>query len=138
MTGAIEETVGTVWSTNTLKVAGAETFPAVSSAVTCNWVAPEGRSSAIENDVPLTVASPRSVLVVASKTSTARPEAPSVPVSVTAPVSVRPVETPVFGEIARSVGAAGKAVFMTQDVERLLVPALPARSLTSAALTVSV
>ena len=106
--------------------------------MTSSWVAPAGRFSAIENDVPLTVAGPRSVLVVTSKTSTVRPVAASEPVSVTAPVSVRPGETPVFGEIARSVGAAGTMCSSTQEVDRLLVPALPARSLTSAPLTVSV
>ncbi len=77
--------------------------------------------------------------MVASKTSTVKPVAASEPVSVTPPVSVRPAETPVFGEIARSGRQlpAGSCSSI-QEVDRLLVPALPARSLTSAPLTVRV
>ena len=57
--------------------------------------------------VPVTVAFPRSVCVVVSKTSTVRPVWPRVPEKVSVPVSVMPsvAEGPVSGLMARLVGA---------------------------------
>ena len=84
--------------------------------------------------MPSTVAVPRFVLVDSSKTSTVRPDSLSVPVSVIDPVSVSPSldETPLSGEMARLVGAAGAEVNNTQVSDDVPVPRLPARSWTPA------
>ena len=102
-----ETMVGGVRSMVAVKSPGCEMFPARSIAVTVSGFAPAGRLSAMENDVPLTVASPRSVLP--SWTSTMRLGSDRVPVSVTDPESVRPSvdEMPLSGEIARFAGAGG-------------------------------
>ena len=107
-----DERVSGFWSTSTLIMAAGETFPAASVAVTERAFAPAGRLSAIEKLVPVTLAYPRSLLP--SITSTDKPVSGSEPVSVTEPVSVRPADTPVFGEIARLVGAVGAAVISVQ------------------------
>ena len=70
-------------------------------------VVPTARLRSSENLVPTIVASPRSMFVVPSKTSTVWPVAASDPLRITTPVSVRPGVTPVLGVIARLVGEAG-------------------------------